>query len=368
MKKKLFLSVAAALFLCLLCMPSAYGESTVEENLEILQDALPREAREQMETFCGEEGIPFFDAEGMVAAVINEVEETVSKVLRNGASILLVVLLCGSAKRMLFQTSGQQVQRCITMSGALAIVLLTAGDLNRMIGLGVETIRAMSNFSKVLLPMLAMACAASGNVSSAAVREVATTFFADLLITSINGFLVPLVYIYIGTVTAHAVLEESSLKILATGIKKFITWGLTILLTVFTAYLSFSGAISGTADAAAVKVAKFAISGAVPVVGGILSDAASAVLVGASVMKNTIGIFGMLAVFALCLVPFVQIGMQYLLYKIAAFFAAMIDHVGLSEIIDRIGGAFGMILGMTGACALLLIISLITSISAVIPA
>ena len=70
MKKKLFLSVAAALFLCLLCTPSAYGESTVEENLEILQDALPREAREQMETFRGEEGIPFFDAEGMVAAVI----------------------------------------------------------------------------------------------------------------------------------------------------------------------------------------------------------------------------------------------------------------------------------------------------------
>ena len=34
---------------------------------------------------------------------------------------------------------------------------------------------------------------------------------------------------------------------------------------------------------------------------------------------------------------------------------------------SEIGGAFGMILGMTGACALLLIISMITSISAVMP-
>ena len=45
----------------------------------------------------------------------------------------------------------------------------------------------------------------------------------------------------------------------------------------------------------------------------------------------------------------------------------MIDQTGLARLMDEIGGAFGMILGMTGACALLLIISLIMSISAVVP-
>ena len=162
-------------------------------------------------------------------------------------------------------------------------------------------------------------------------------------------------------------LQQQSLQSIAKGIRKFIVWGLTILLSAFTAYLTLSSVISGTADAAALRVAKFAISGAVPVVGGILSNAASTILVGASILKNTIGIFGTLAVFALCITPFIQIGIQYLLYKAAAFFAEMIDQTGLARLMDEIGGAFGMILGMTGACALLLIISLIMSISAVVP-
>ncbi len=69
----------------------------------------------------------------------------------------------------------------------------------------------------------------------------------------------------------------------------------------------------------------------------------------------------------LCLTPFLQIGMQYLMYKVTAFLAELVDETVLSRFMGEIGGAFGMILGMTGACALLLIISMITSISAVMP-
>ena len=47
-----------------------------------------------------------------------------------------------------------------------------------------------------------------------------------------------------------------------------------MFLLLFVGWLTASGAIAGSADAAAVKTAKMAISRAVPVVGGILSDAA----------------------------------------------------------------------------------------------
>ena len=139
------------------------------------------------------------------------------------------------------------------LAAALAVVLLSAGSISEMIGLGVETIHTMNDFSKTLLPLLSAACAASGSVTAAAVREVGTTLFADVLITCINNFLIPLVYIYIGAITANAVLHEHSLKSISKVIKKCITWVLTILLTVFTAYLTISGAVSGTADAAALS-------------------------------------------------------------------------------------------------------------------
>ena len=361
--------------ICLLCLlllliPAAYGEQEdTDTALGQLNQALPAQAQHFMESALqqGGEGGWKDSVNAMIKSGMQEFQQTLRQVLGTGAALLLIVFLCDGAQLLYFQEKDSKLLQCTAMTGALSIVLLAAGDISNMIGLGVETIRTMNDFSKTLLPLLGAACAASGGISSGAVREVATTFFADFLITCINQFLIPLVYIYIGAITADAILQHHSLKVIAQGIKKFIVWSLTILLSVFTAYLTISSVISGTADAAALKAAKFAISGAVPGVGGILSDAASTILVGASILKNTIGIFGTLAVFALCITPFIQIGVQYLLYKVAAFVAEMVDQTGLARLMGDIGGAFGMILGMTGACALLLIISLITSISAVVP-
>ena len=84
-------------------------------------------------------------------------------------------------------------------------------------------------------------------------------------------------------------------------------------------------------------------------------------------LKNTIGIFGMLGIFALCIHPFVQLGIQYLLYKISAFLAGMIGSPGICKLIDGLGSAFGLVLGMTGACAMLLLVSVLALIAAVIP-
>lgn len=58
------------------------------------------------------------------------------------------------------------------------------------------------------------------------------------------------------------------------------------------------------ADALAARVTKTAVSAALPVVGSILSDAASTLAAAAGTLKATIGIFGLLAVAAICLPPF----------------------------------------------------------------
>ena len=365
---------------CLLCclaalwwaVPAAWAaEETQQQDAPLteLSDALPYPAQQILDDVDFSSGNGFQQGIGALwEAAQDEMHRLLRQMLGSGAALLLIVLLCDGAQLLYVGEKNSRLLQCTSLTGALAIVMLAAGDISQMMGLGTETIQTMNDFSKTLLPLLGAACAASGYVTSAAVREVATAFFADVLITCINQLLVPLVYIYMGAITANAVLHQHSLKNIAAGIRKFITWALTILLTAFTAYLAVSGAISGTADAAALRVAKFAISGAVPVVGGILSNAASTVLVGASILKNTIGIFGMLAVFALCITPFLQIGMQYLMYKITAFLAEVVDQTGLCDLMNEIGGAFGMILGMTGACALLLIISLVTSVSAVMPA
>ena len=77
------------------------------------------------------------------------------------------------------------------------------------------------------------------------------------------------------------------------------------------------------------------------------------------------GIVGLLVVLAICLGPFLQLGFHYLTYKLAAALTGTVADPRLSGLLDSIGGAFGLVLGMTGACALLLLISLVSAVAAV---
>ena len=72
-----------------------------------------------------------------------------------------------------------------------------------------------------------------------------------------------------------------------------------------------------------------------------------------------------LTVLALCAYPFLQLGIQYLLYKLTAFLASVIGDTELCGLIGGLGGAFGLILGMVGSCALVLLVSILASAAVV---
>ncbi len=73
----------------------------------------------------------------------------------------------------------------------------------------------------------------------------------------------------------------------------------------------------------------------------------------------------LLVVLAICIVPFLQLAFHYLTYKGAAVLTGTVADSGLSRLMDEIGGAFGLILGMTGSCALILLFSIVSAVSAV---
>lgn len=296
----------------------------------------------------------------------NEIVEIFRQRVKGAAALLVVVVLCGAIESF-YQGTGSKITLFLPMSAALSVTLLTAGSLDTLIGLGAQTIEELNLFSKALLPTLAAATATAGAVATATFQQVSTIFLVDLLLSLIEGLLMPMVYLYIGILTASCCMPENRLGTIAEGLRKALTWVLTTALLVFTAYLSVVKVISGATDGTSVKLTKAAISGAVPVVGKIVADATETVLAGAGMLKNTIGIFGVLAIFAVCIYPFLQLGIQYLLYKMTAFLASAVGAPGICKLIDGLGSAFGLVLGMTGACAVLLLVSVLSLVAAVMP-
>ncbi len=360
MKRSCYIGLLCALFLCLV-------EPAAAAWKEDLERALPPEAEMLLRDLGGEEVNLHTLPEGLARlweGACTAFGDVLRSTLRGVILLLGVVLLCAVVSDCVEASSEGTFHDFTPMAGAMAITLIAAGNIHTMMGVGVETIEELDIFSKALLPTLSAAVAAGGGVVTAGFRQVASVFFAELLISLIRGILLPLVYLYIAAAAANAMLPGQRLKAVAQAISKGVTWLLTGLLLLYTGFLTLSGAMTGSADALSVQLTRSAM-GTVPVVGGIISDAAGTVLAGAAAVKNTVGVVGMLAVLALCLMPFLRLALQYLLYKLAAFLAGTVGSPALMELIDALGGAFGMILGMTASCALLLLISIATTVSVV---
>ena len=362
-KRRKRIALGAALFLLALLLLG--GQAAVGEELpEELREAAP-EAAALLEEETEDLGL-VAGAASLWRDSLAQAKDYLLAGARSAAALMCGVVLLGAVESLVPDRKGT-VGRCITVSGALWVTAASAGDLESLIGLGRETVVEISRFSKALLPVLASATAASGGVTGASVRQVGTVFFSDVLLTVIEGLLMPAVYLYVGVAAAGTVLEGDALEGVGRLLKKGIGWALGGLLMLFTTHLTASGAVAGAVDARAVKLAKTAIAGAVPVVGGILSEAAESVLAGAGILKASAGVVGMLAVLALCLTPFLRLGAQYLLYQGASMVAAAAGQRRLVRLMAMLGDAFGLVLAMTGASALLLLVSVVSSLTAVTP-
>lgn len=257
----------------------------------------------------------------------------------------------------LLQSFSEPAKQISDLAGTAAVAATLLYSTNALFHLASQTITEICEYGKLLLPVMTAAMAAQGGVTTSTALYAGTAMFDTLLSTLISRLLVPMVYLFLALSAANSAVGEDHLKKMKELIKWLVSWCLKTLLTVFTGYIGLTGVVSGTTDAAALKATRATISTVVPVVGGILSNASEAVLVSAGLAKNAAGIYGILAILAVFLEPFLKIGTHYLLLKATAAVCGIFASKRITDLIADFSGAMGLLLAMTGSVCLLLLIS-----------
>ncbi len=318
-------------------------------------DFNPPEAPEEVREFVKYEPESF--AQGLWNLVREGIEAVAPELRQAGKlclSLAALMMLLGVLKS--FQPEGGAVSQWVA---AVAVGGLLLSDAHDLIQMGAETISEMSEYGKLLIPVMTGALAAQGGLTSSAALCAGTVAFDAVLSAAVSGLLIPVLYLFLALSVAAAATGEKTLEKIRDFLKWAVSWGLKTTLYLFTGYMGITGAVSGAADATAVKATKLTISGMVPVVGGILSDASEAVVVGAGVMKNAAGVYGLLVILALWITPFLRLGIQYLMLKATAILCESFDVPKASGLIGDFSGAMGLLLAMTGTVCLILLISIV---------
>lgn len=141
-------------------------------------------------------------------------------------------------------------------------------------------------------------------------------------------------------------------------LKSSITWFLGVIITVFVSVLSLEGTLTSNVDGLTAKGIKAATSTLVPVVGKALGESVDTVLGATSLLKNSLGLVGIIIIISICAIPIIKLTILTIGYRIASAISEPLADKKIVSLLDQMGDSFKVLLGIMFFVAVLLIIGL----------
>lgn len=194
-----------------------------------------------------------------------------------------------------------------------------------------ETIQTMIDFVLALLPILLALIATGGGVVSVSFFHPIIVFLMHTSGLLMNYIVLPLLLLATILSIVSTMSDQYKVTKLAKLLQNVSVSVIGIFLTIFLGVLSVQGTATAVADGIAVKTAKFVTGNFIPVVGRMFTEAADTVISASALLKNTVGIVGVVILLLIVAFPAIQIFCIAFIYKFAA---AVLQPVGSNSIIQ----------------------------------
>ncbi|MCP8616823.1 stage III sporulation protein AE [Salirhabdus salicampi] len=196
-----------------------------------------------------------------------------------------------------------------------------------------DAIESMSNFMIALIPLILSVMASFGSITSIAFFHPIIMFLVHLSGVLISKIVLPLIFLSALLYIVSSLSENYKATQLANLLKNAALTILGLFLTVFIGVISVQGAQTAIQDGIAIKTAKFVTGNFVPVIGRMFTDAADTVLSASLLLKNTIGLVGVVTIIGIAVFPAIKVFAIAIIYKLAA---AILQPVGGGPVIKTL--------------------------------
>ncbi len=313
--------------------------SELEEYWDYLgreyQDALPELSKESLWTMVKGEGDVSVQQwlKGFVRYFLYEIIEN-GKLL---ATLMLLTLFC-----LLLQTIQNAFENQVVSKVAYAIVymmliIIALKSFQLASSYVLDTVDLAKSFLIALLPLLLGLLASLGHLVTISFFHPIIIFLIHVSVFVISKVVIPLFLMSAILQIVSTISPEYKATKLANLIKNIAISLMGVLLTVFLGVISVQGAASAIQDGIAMKTAKFVTGNFIPVIGRIFTDATDTVLSATILIKNGIGMIGVVILIGIVLFPAIKIFTISLMYKVATAILQPIGDGPVIECLDIIG-------------------------------
>lgn len=200
-----------------------------------------------------------------------------------------------------------------------------------------EAIDTMSVVMQALLPVLVPLLISMGGFTSGGVLNpfivAAITIFNSLL----QRLIMPAVYLSCIFILVNSLSDKDYVKKLALFLRGFAISVMGLAVTLFSGLTAVQGIVTRSADGVIAKTARYSVDNFVPIVGGFAADSIDLILSCSTIIKNGVGIFGLIIILTLLIVPLIKILVVAIIYKITAIVIEPIGNKTISDCLNEVG-------------------------------
>jgi len=180
---------------------------------------------------------------------------------------------------------------------------------------------------------------AIGVVTSGSVLNPVITGATAAVNTVLSNFILPAVFISTVFFMVNSMTEKDYVNKLAVFIRGAATFLCGICVTFFAGVTVVQSFVTESADGVIADTARYSISNFVPIIGGFASDSVDMMLSCVNIIKNGVGILGVIVIIAVLLVPLIKILAIAVVYKITAIITEPLGNKQVSECLSQMGNS-----------------------------
>ncbi|WP_409347170.1 stage III sporulation protein AE [Paenibacillus sp. MBLB4367] len=254
------------------------------------------------------------------------------EVLVNGRLLGTIVLL--TVFSMILETVQSAFEKKAVSKVAYAIIymvliVLAINSFTVAIGYAKSAIGGMIQFMVAVVPLLLTMLASMGNMTTVAVMHPLIVFMVHTVGTLIYTVVFPLLFFSTMLHIVSTLSDKYKVTRLANMLRTVAVGLLGFCVTVFLGIISVQGTTGAVTDGVAIRTAKYVAGNFVPVVGRMFSDASETVVGASLLVKNAVGLAGVVVIILLCAFPALKILSLAIIYNVSA---AVLQPLGDSPI------------------------------------
>ena len=287
-------------------------------------------------------GLQNLSQEQILDVLWEGLKEGIAQYWRPVGQMLVIVLISGIFRHLQLQQDSASAMA--DWMAYLLCCVLAAWILGECVGQVKSASVQMGEAIEDVTPVLTVLLTAMGSLQTSTVLSPLMAGLTGGTFHIVNKLVIPAILVKsildLGTGMNSLIRLDGISKLIGSLVK----WLLGILFVVFLGVTALKGIAGASLDGVYFKAAKFTIDKTVPIIGGMFSDTLDTLMACGAVVKNSVGIVGLLSMTMLLLAPLCGLMSYMFLMKIAAAAAGLFGGQGTSQMLERMSEAVKLLL------------------------